>query len=160
MGCQLDSHGPSIALGRHEGVLTMHKHHAFSSCGFIRPVLALALCAAPFAYSQTNQSSKFKSDNAVSHADTSFMKDAAQGGMAEVKLGTLAQQNAMSDRVKMFGKRMVDDHSKLNMQAQQVASQKNITLPTDVSSKQKSDYEMLSKKTGSDFDKAYISMMV
>jgi putative membrane protein len=45
-------------------------------------------------------------------ADTHFAKEAAQGGMAEVKLGQLAQERGSNDAVKSFGKRMVDDHSR------------------------------------------------
>src|ERR1035438_9283123 len=44
--------------------------------------------------------------------DTQFAKKAAQGGMAEVKMGQLAQEKGTSDAVKKFGQRMVDDHSK------------------------------------------------
>ena len=49
--------------------------------------------------------------------------------MEEVELGKLATQKASSEKVKQFGQRMVDDHSKANDQLKQVASQENITLP-------------------------------
>src|SRR5262249_4257521 len=47
-------------------------------------------------------------------SDKAFAKEAAAGGMAEVKLGQLAQDKGSSSAVKEFGKRMVDDHSKAN----------------------------------------------
>src|SRR5580704_6327668 len=62
--------------------------------------------------------------------DSHFAKEAAQGGMAEVKLGQLAQEKGSSDSVKGFGKRMVDDHSKAGDKLKEVASRENITLPT------------------------------
>src|SRR5690348_16625868 len=46
----------------------------------------------------------------LSKKDKSFAEEAAMGGMAEVELGKLAQQNAQSDDVKQFGARMVQDH--------------------------------------------------
>src|SRR5580765_5019376 len=62
-------------------------------------------------------------------ADETFLKKAAQGGMAEVELGQLAVQKASSDQVKQFGQRMVDDHSKANDQLKQLAQQEHVKLP-------------------------------
>ena len=43
-----------------------------------------------------------------------FVREAADGGMAEVALGKMAVAQAQSPEVKQFGQRMVDDHSKAN----------------------------------------------
>jgi putative membrane protein len=93
-------------------------------------------------------------------ADSSFLKDAAEGGLLEVKLGQLAQTNASSQAVKDFGQRMVTDHSQLNQQVQNVASSENVSLPSNIGMRDKVTYERLSHKTGADFDKAYIEDMV
>ena len=92
--------------------------------------------------------------------DHTFMMKAAEGGMAEVQLGQLAQQNGQSQAVKDFGKRMVDDHSKANDQLKQVATQQGVTLPTEPSSKDKAEYDRMAKLNGDAFDKAYAKMMV
>jgi putative membrane protein len=96
----------------------------------------------------------------VQTKDHTFMVKAAQGGMAEVQLGQLAQQNGQSQQVKDFGKRMVDDHTKANDQLKQVASQKGVTLPDSPDAKDKAEYDRLSKLKGDAFDKAYSKMMV
>ena len=88
-------------------------------------------------------------------SDTQFAKRAAQGGLAEVKLGQLAQQKGTADSVKKFGARMVEDHTKAGTELQGVATQEKITLPTDMSAKDKATYEMLSKLSGAAFDRAY-----
>ena len=93
-------------------------------------------------------------------SDRAFAKEAAEGGLAEVKLGQLAQDKGSSSAVKEFGKRMVDDHSKANDQLKQVASQKNITLPTELSRKDQATYDRLSKLSGAAFDRAYARDMV
>ncbi|MGH9559727.1 MAG: DUF4142 domain-containing protein [Bryobacteraceae bacterium] len=93
-------------------------------------------------------------------SDQQFLKKAAQGNMAEVKLGQLAQQNGSNSSVKQFGERMVKDHSRLDGEAKEVAQKRNITLPTTVSEKDQSEYQRLSLKTGNDFDKAYITAMI
>jgi len=92
--------------------------------------------------------------------DTHFAKEAAQGGMAEMKLGQLAQDKGLRDSVKNFGKRMVDDHSKAGDKLKAAASQENITLPTDISAKDQATYDRLSKLNGAAFDRAYAKDMV
>jgi putative membrane protein len=92
--------------------------------------------------------------------DQQFIRGAAHGGMAEVELGQLAVQKASSDAVKQFGQRMVDDHGKANDQLKQLAASKGVKLPHELSSKDKATKEELSKLSGKDFDKAYMSDML
>lgn len=89
-----------------------------------------------------------------------FAADAATGGMMEVELGNLAQQKANSQAVKNFGKMMVDDHTKANDNLKTIATQKNIDLPPTITDDQRKDIDKLSKKSGANFDKAYVDMMV
>ena len=93
-------------------------------------------------------------------AGDTFIDKAAQGGMAEVQLGQLAQTNGASDQVKSFGQRMVADHSKLNDQVSKVANQKGITLPTSLSAKDQATKDRLSGLKGHAFDVAYMEDMV
>jgi len=93
-------------------------------------------------------------------SDTQFAKKAAQGGMAEVKLGQLAQEKGTSDSVKKFGQRMVEDHTKAGDELKRAAAQENIGLPGDISAKDKATYDSLSKLSGAAFDRAYARDMV
>jgi putative membrane protein len=93
-------------------------------------------------------------------ADTHFAVEAAQGGMAEVKLGQLAAEKASNPDVKAFGQQMVDDHTKANDQLKSVAQSEGITLPTDVNGKQQAMYNKLSKLSGAEFDRQYVRGMV
>jgi len=106
------------------------------------------------------QSGETSSMAKVPAADKAFMTKAAQGGLAEVQLGQLAQDKASSNDVKEFGKQIVDDHSKANDQLKSIASQKGVTLPTDLSAKDKAEKDRLSKLSGDQFDKAYMRHMV
>jgi putative membrane protein len=99
-------------------------------------------------------------DPTLPHSESSFLKDAAAGGIAEVKFAELAEQNASNPQVKSFARRMVNDHSKMNDQLQTLASVKNVELPTDMGIKEKASYKLLSAKKGADFDRAYMSDMV
>jgi putative membrane protein len=93
--------------------------------------------------------------------DRDFVVKAAGGGMMEVELGNIAQQNAASQRVKDFGAMMVRDHGKANDELTSFASRRGLALNTDsLMNLHKSHIESLKKKTGAAFDKAYMSMMV
>ncbi len=96
----------------------------------------------------------------VDKDDADFAVKAASGGMAEVQLGQMAQQKATSADVKAFGAKMVTDHTKANDQMKALAKQKNITLPAVVGNDEQKVIDGLSKKTGKDFDKAYVKAMV
>jgi putative membrane protein len=119
---------------------------------------ASLLLAGTVAVGQMSGSTKASGN--VSAADQKFMDKAAQGGMAEVEMGQLAEQNGGSQNVKDFGKRMVDDHSKANDQLKQLASQKGVTLPTGLDAKDQATKDRLSKLQGAAFDKAYMKDMV
>jgi putative membrane protein len=84
----------------------------------------------------------------------------AGGGMMEVSLGQTAQQQAASQRVKDFGSMMVRDHTKANDELKAIATAKSFTLPAMLPEKHQKHVDDLSKKTGNDFDKDYIKMMV
>jgi len=92
--------------------------------------------------------------------DKKFAKDAAMGGMAEVKKGQLAVEKASNPDVKAFGQKMVDDHTKVNEELKEVASKESIDLPTSLDSKQQGMVDKLSKLSGAAFDKAYMKDMV
>jgi len=88
------------------------------------------------------------------------MKEAAEGGMAEVALGQLAADKASSPEVKEFAQRMVKDHSEANDQLKQIATQKGVTLPGSLSAKYETVRHKLSKLSGDAFDQAYMSDML
>lgn len=96
----------------------------------------------------------------VSKADQNFAVDAANGGMTEVKAGQMAEEKGMAKDVKEYGKMMVKDHTELADKLKGIATSKNITLPSTVSTDMQKDLDDLDKKSGKDFDKAFLDMMV
>jgi putative membrane protein len=96
----------------------------------------------------------------LSKDDSEFIMKAAQGGMAEVNLGTMAAQSAASADVKSFGNQMVTDHGKANDELKQLAASKGVTLPADVGKENQEVADKLGKLTGAKFDKAYMHDMV
>jgi putative membrane protein len=96
----------------------------------------------------------------VSKDDATFVVNAADAGMTEVQLGQLAQQKGTRKDVKDYGAMMEKDHTAAGDKLKALATQKNITLPTSISPEMQKNVDDLQKKSGKDFDKAYISMMV
>jgi len=93
--------------------------------------------------------------------DRDFVMKAASGGMMEVELGNIAQQNAASQRVKDFASMMVRDHSKANDELMSFANRRSVMLNKDsLMNLHKAHIDALKNKTGAAFDKAYMSMMV
>jgi putative membrane protein len=110
-------------------------------------IIAATAAALSVGVATAQRSSESKSST-LSENDKAFMKKAAKGGMMEVVMGKLAEQNAQNEDVKSFGKRMVTDHSKANDELKSIAQQKNVELPSK---------EPTEKWTS---DKAYMNMMM
>jgi putative membrane protein len=96
----------------------------------------------------------------LKRADTTFVTNAAQGGIAEVEMGRVAVEKGTNDGVKRFGQRMVDDHSKGNEELKAVAAQKGMTVPSTMNAKQKATMDRLQRLSGAAFDRAYMDDMV
>lgn len=96
----------------------------------------------------------------ASSSDASFAKKAAQGGLAEVAMGKLAESHAQAADVKAFGQQMVQDHSAANQKLKTVAEQEHIQLPTQPAPKDQRTINHLSSLHGEAFDKAYTQAML
>jgi putative membrane protein len=92
--------------------------------------------------------------------DTKFAVAIANGGMTEIKLSELALKHGSAKSIKDFAKIMVKDHTAAAEELKATASKKGIALPEKLSDKSQSAYDDMSKKSGADFDKAYIAQMV
>lgn len=90
----------------------------------------------------------------------SFMREAAQSGMAEVMLGNLALQKSENEQIKTFAQQMVADHTAANGELATLAQSKSVTLPTETDAKHKSAMDKLGGMSGMDFDKAFMKQMV
>src|SRR5205807_3311212 len=111
-------------------------------------VISLTVAAISVVGVAMEQDTPAAKSSSLSVKDKTFMKKAARGGMMEVAMGKLAEQNGQSDDVKSFGKRMVTDHSKASDELKSIAAKKAVKLPS------KEPTEKWSS------DKAYINMMV
>jgi putative membrane protein len=120
----------------------------------VRAVAILGLLAYPaLAQSQTGQAE-------VPQQDLEFVQKAATGGLKEVTLGELAQQQAKNEQVVQFGEHMVEDHSLANETLKALAEQKGIELPQELPADAQQKYEELQQLSDAEFDAAYMDQMV
>ena len=111
-------------------------------------VLALVLVSLSLAGLAVAEETPASKSSSLTAQDKTFMHKAAKGGMMEVAMGRLAEQNGKSEDVKSFGKRMVTDHGKANDELKSIAAKKGVQLPSK---------EHSMKWTS---DKAYMDAMV
>ena len=100
------------------------------------------------------------SPNSLSSRDRTFVMQAGQLGMMEVELGRLAVQRGSSPGVKQYGQEMVEEHTRANQELMQLAMQKKVELPTEMSTQNTATIDRLSGLSGKSFDTAYKQAMI
>jgi len=131
--------------------------------------LAAALCAAAPAQAADAASAPARTDSStaapaprastLSHADTSFMKEAAHGGAGEIESAQIAQGKSGNAKIKAFAQQMVTDHTATAAELKSLASSKGYALPDGPTMTQKAKDKMLGMRDNS-FDRSYAKMAV
>ncbi len=98
--------------------------------------------------------------SAASASDKKFMQEAYAGGYAEVVMGKLAEQKGSGSQTRLFGQRMVADHTQNGQQLAGVASAAGTNLAKTLPAEAKAEMAKLSKLSGAQFDRAYLSYEV
>ncbi len=75
-------------------------------------------------------------------------------------LSERAAQKASGEDVKAFAQKMVEDHSKLNLDIAQVADSMGVMLPKSMNKEDQAEYDKLNALSGNDFDMEYLTFMV
>lgn len=114
-------------------------------------VFALGVACTAFAQS---------APTSVTSADSSFMKDAAADGIAEVQMGRMALDKSADAGVTALAQRVVDDHTKANEQLKGLAASKQVSLPAIPKAGARREGRRLMAMKGSAFDRAWAKDMV
>jgi len=89
-----------------------------------------------------------------------FITSAGVDSMAEIRLAEMAEEKASSDAVHDFAVAMIHDHEKAKEKLAQLARERDIELPEQLSPEAKALEERLGKLKGQEFDDAYMDAMV
>jgi putative membrane protein len=98
--------------------------------------------------------------NNFSAMDKRFLKEAAMGNMAEIKLGHLAAEKGGTQAVKDFGNTMVQDHTQLNDMMKPFLEKAGVQMSDTLSPKDQALCDRLNGLSGQQFDSEYTTMMV
>jgi putative membrane protein len=131
------------------------RHVLFVPCLCL--ALGVALAAAPARPTATRQHT---ASAQVSGPQATFLKNVAQDNMAEIDMAALAESKSTRDDVKALAQRIRQDHIKAQQDLSKLAESTKVTLPTEVSAKQRAEADHLKSLNGAAFDRAYIDQMV
>jgi putative membrane protein len=114
-------------------------------------MLCLTVAAAPCAFAQTPK---------LPGTGPDFVNKAMQDGLTEVELGKMALMKSSNPDIKTFANRMVQDHSKANMELAEIAKKDGIPVSNNLDSRHAAMLKQMSEKSGADFDTSYTSDML
>ncbi len=89
-----------------------------------------------------------------------FIKGAHEGGLTEIAASQIAKKNSTNAEVTGFADMMLKDHADIQKDVDELAASKFVMVVDSVNHDHKVILDSLAKKTGADFDKAYMKMMV
>jgi putative membrane protein len=91
--------------------------------------------------------------------DQRFVDQALTAGLAEVKMASLAVERAQSLEVKQFARKLLAEHTRTNMELQQVAQSCGLRAPTQPTARQQQAYDGLARLEGAAFDREYLRLV-
>jgi putative membrane protein len=112
------------------------------------------------ASADNSASSSAAPNTANSNSDQTFLQDAIKGNQAEITLGKMVTAKTKDPSVKQFAQMMVKDHTVALSQLQQLAQEKNVTVPEGFPDDAQQLQSKLQSDTGKQFDKDYMDGMV
>lgn len=96
----------------------------------------------------------------VTTTDQLFVKNAYQSGLANTRVGELAEGKTTNADVKAFATRLIADAGKANAELKTLAETKGLSLVNSPSTIALANNKILEAKAGADFDKTFAAHMV
>lgn len=122
-------------------------------------LLVLALYAVS-SCDDPKKANNYNQETTVDQSSLNFINTAIDGGRTEVKLASVATHISQNPRIVRFAKMMTTDHTK-GIEELKALRKKELINPNDVlSPEHRKLIDSLSKLSGTDFDKAYMHVMV
>jgi len=88
--------------------------------------------------------------------DSAFVTGAIQASQTEIEMCTLALDKSQSEAIRALAQTMIDEHSALGRELEQLAQQKRIARATQPDAQHASALQKMGKLSDHDFDRAFI----
>ena len=118
---------------------------------------SITMCAAVLSCATMLSASAARAQ--MTDQDKTFLTNAAQSDMNEIKLSQLAETKASDPQVKKYAEKMVTDHNMLEMKMKPFADKAGLTPPSGPDADHQAEYDKLNGLSGADFDKEYMTAM-
>lgn len=90
----------------------------------------------------------------------SFIKRAIEGNVAEIAIGQLAVEKGGTPAIKNLGKMLIDDHTKANQAAGEVAKGIGVSIGTATAAGRDSEDDKLAKEPSKQFDTDVVNKLL
>ncbi len=104
---------------------------------------------------QQDQMQRQSRMSALSASEQQFLTKNATDSIYEFISAQLAVQKAKSPQLEQYALRIMDDHAQFNKALMQLARQKGLTLPVDLSTQDRGKLAHLMRLSGAEFDREY-----
>jgi putative membrane protein len=102
----------------------------------------------------------YTSKTKVNAEGLKFIKTAHEAGLTEIEASKIAKAKSANSQVKSFADMMITDHTEMAKYVDSLAKDKFVMVLSNVSHDHQIVLDSLAKKSGAEFDKAYMEMMV
>lgn len=96
----------------------------------------------------------------INISEEQFVLMASSSNSLEIALGGQAQQKGKTEAVKMFGKKMSEDHGKAGAELTELARSKGWTVPKELQPAHQEELDKLTKLSGEEFDREFAKAML
>src|SRR5690349_20112039 len=89
-----------------------------------------------------------------------FIEQTALGGMLEIAMGELAIDKAQDSDIKSFGKLMMQEYNRINLELNALASAKGLRLPSVLQQKQQRQVREMNAMKSDYIEKLYLKIVI
>jgi putative membrane protein len=129
--------------------------HTSRALGLSACTLAASMLLASPASAQMTPNGTM-SMRSVDSADAAFLMKASEANVGEIAAGRLAERKGSTNAVRLFGKRLADDHGANERKLAMLAQRLGVQLPMHPTAEDRMQMQRLQALSGTDFDQAFL----